>query len=237
MKNILLAGAAVLTLGSCCFFGDYVEGNGRMVVRDFHVGSFDEIELASIGKVVISQNERNEVTVIAEENILERMEIDDRGDTLVIGQEYGVNLHPTEEPLILVKTPWLERAHITGAGEIISDGTIYSTGKIRLIIEGAGDIDMDVMADDVVCVITGAGDIRLQGSAPRVDYNINGYGDIEAFDMDSEIVDAVINGTGNIELTANEYLHAIIDGVGTIYYQGHPTKYVDIDGWGSVQQR
>lgn len=236
MRNLILAGMAVFTLGSCCFFGDYVEGDGNIIVREFSVGSFEDVELAAIGKVIISQGSYEKVTAVADENILERMGISDSGDTLVIDQDYGVILKPTQEPIFLVTMKTVERVHLTGAGSIVSDG-IITADRIRVILEGAGDIQMEIDATEVVSVLAGAGDIVLEGNAPRAEHLVEGAGDIEAFNLNSNIVEAVIEGAGDIEVSVEDYLKAVIDGAGDIYYKGSPTLDIDIDGWGSVHKR
>ncbi len=236
MRNLIILGVAILTLGSCCFFGEAVQGDGRIITRDYYVGTFDEIELASIGRVIVTQGTNEEVTAIGDRNILERITIERNGDCLVVEQDYGVNLQPSQELIFLITIENVERLHLSGAGSIVSNSQICAD-RIRLIVEGAGDIELDIHANEVVSIISGAGDITLEGSAPLAEYLIDGVGNVRAYNLISNDVEAVISGVGDIRVTAKENLQAVIDGVGNVTYDGNPIVNARVDGAGSVRSR
>ena len=230
---MILAGTAVLTLGSCFFFGEVVEGDGHVVVREYVIGNFDDVELASVGKVIVSEGPEERIMVIAEENILEHMDIERDGNCLLISQDANVALQPTQEPLFLVTVPDCDRLHLSGAGSMTTDGKIHTT-TLYLIIEGSGEIQAEVDANEVVTLITGKGSIDVKGRATRGDHSIQGSGEIHAFNLSTVNSEAVITGAGDIELNTSDSLRAVIDGVGSIVYRGDPTVSADVEGWGSV---
>ena len=240
MKYLPIFIVPVLALGSCMLFTDYVEGNGDVVVRHYAVDDFNEIEQAGIGRVVVTQGTAGPypVTAVGESNILERITVGVSGDTLVMEQENGVSLHPTQEPLFLVTLPVCERLVLSGAGDIETDGTIIG-GTVRIVLQGSGNIEADVEADSVICVLAGAGDIDLEGNTVAADLSITGAGDIDADDLSTDACDAVITGAGDIFVRVKNTLYAAIYGSGDIVYRadGDLVVYPTVTGAGSVRSR
>jgi hypothetical protein len=238
MKYLPLIWIPLLLLGSCTFFTEFVEGDGNLVVRHIVVDDFQEIEHAGIGRIIVtqSQGESTPVTIITEKNILEHLNVRTSGRTLVVSQDECVMLKPSQEPIFLVSLPVIDRLHLTGAGDIVTDGIICGT-KIRIILEGAGDIRADLDVTEVIAALSGAGNIILNGSSTASDLSIIGAGDILASELDTNYCSATIPGAGDIHVQVKDRLDAVIYGAGDIFYSGTAIVDAKIFGAGSVVYR
>lgn len=240
MKYLSIFIAPVLILGSCMFFTEHVEGNGEVIVRHYAVDEFDKVEQAGIGKVIITQGTPGPypITAVAESNILEKINIGVVDETLVVEQDCGVSLRPTQEPLFLVTLPLCKRLGLSGAGDIETDG-ILTGDTVSIILQGAGNIDAELEVNSVVAVLSGAGDIDLEGKSDAADLSITGAGEIDADNLSTKTCNAVITGSGDIFVRVKNTLYAAIHGTGDIIYRtdNNLIVYPTVTGVGSIHSR
>ncbi|HET6556896.1 MAG TPA: DUF2807 domain-containing protein, partial [Prolixibacteraceae bacterium] len=86
----------------------------------------------------------------------------------------------------------------------------------KVALSGSGDIDTEVSAEVVHANVSGSGTIYLAGEAEETDFVISGSGKIKAFDLEHHICDAVISGSGDMYVNANETINARISGSGMV---------------------
>ena len=80
--------------------------------------------------------------------------------------------------------------------------------------------------------IGGSGNIKLFGKSNEFTCSIAGSGSIEAYELNTDILNANIAGSGSIKATVKTKIKAKVVGSGNIYYKGNP-KYVDSKSVGS----
>jgi hypothetical protein len=66
---------------------------------------------------------------------------------------------------------------------------------------------------------------------------ISGSGKIKAFDLPHNTCEAVISGSGDMYVNANDAINARISGSGTVYYINYPVIHTSISGSGGVVNR
>ncbi len=145
-------------------------------------------------------------------------------------------LKPSQEPVFLVSLLVIDRLHLTGAGDIVTDGIICGN-TTGIILKGAGDIRADLDVTEVIAALSGAGNIILNGSATASDLSIIGTGDILALELDTNYCSATIPGAGDIHVQVKDRLDAVIYGAGDIFYSGTAIVDAKIFGAGSVVYR
>ena len=74
----------------------------------------------------------------------------------------------------------------------------------------------------------------MKGSAWEHSINISGSGNVRAFGLDTKSTYVRISGSGNSEVTVQDYLNVTISGSGSVYYKGNPDIEANISGSGTI---
>ena len=241
---------SVLALTSCT----YTTGEGPVVEKGFAKDPFRGVELEGSFDVTINQGATQNVLVVGNENIIDKLRMDVLDGILYISLEPGNYLNYELEVRLIV--PTIEYVSVSGSGDIklgtfvgIEDlvvkldgsGDIDSEGVLEVLtsaeleLDGSGDIDLKLKAESISATLDGSGDIDLSGSTSTLDVQLDGSGDIKAFKMESLVTQAYLDGSGNIDVYASKKLIASLQGSGDIRYRGEPKVEASIDGAGTIE--
>lgn len=228
MKNLVLAIVALLTvnMSQAQWWGsEKVKGNGDVTTKTISTEPYDKISIAGNFDVTLVEGTEGMITVEAESNLFEHMEIEAKKGKLKVGSEDGYELRPSSGKKILVTIPVkdLDEINLAGSGSVVSNMMLQGD-FMEFNLAGSGDMVLKADASQVQANIAGSGDIKLQGKAKSADFNIAGSGDIDAYELEAGDVDANIAGSGDIMTTCNGILDANIVGSGDVNYKGNPTK-------------
>jgi hypothetical protein len=198
------------------FGGARIVGSGKIISGDRDITGFSGVALAGSGKVLISQGEQYKVRVEVDDNVMDYVKTEVRGDVLHIGFDKGSynNVHLT----VHITTPRLTSLSIAGSGDIIAQ-TPVNTGSLTSSISGSGSIKL------------------LSGKASSHKVRISGSGDVSALDLEAESAEVHISGSGDCSVGVAKNLDAHIAGSGSVVYRGTPSVSKHIAGSGSVRQR
>lgn len=202
-----------------------VAGNGKMSTATRTVSDYDKVGLTGSMDVKLVAGQEGKLTIEAEENLMNYIITEVKGDALEISVKKGYSIEPSRNNQILVTVPFedLNAVHLTGSGDIISSDVIESE-NFETKVTGSGDIKLLVNSENAKASVTGSGDIALRGSAEDFICNVTGSGNISAYDFKCETVKATVTGSGDITVYASEELQASIPGSGDIKYRGNPKK-------------
>ena len=117
----------------------------------------------------------------------------------------------------------INKISLNGSGNITSKD-ILENKAFAIILNGSGNIEVNLNSDEIITKINGSGNIILRGKSKESEFKINGSGSIQAIDLLSRRVDAKINGSGNIELFSINNPSTKINGSGNIHSYG-PNKF------------
>jgi hypothetical protein len=162
-----------------------IRGNGDVVEESRQVGRFNEIQLSGIGNLYVEYADEESLLIEAEENLMRYIDIDTRGQNLVIGFEPGTSIDPTEDINFYLTVVELEGVSISGLGSI--NLPEVETDNFDIHISGAGDINIDALyADRLDAELSGLGDVDIDGG--EVDFqnvHISGSGTFSSRKMQS----------------------------------------------------
>ncbi|HBS87346.1 MAG: hypothetical protein A2W91_14095 [Bacteroidetes bacterium GWF2_38_335] len=233
MKKIYIIPLFASILFTACFpFDHCLDGNGTVVTEERFAGSFDKISCDGSFEVYVTQGDEFEITVEAEENLLEYIETEVSGSTLHIDTRRNRCIDPHRTVKVFVTAPLIREIELDGSGLIDASGIIGEQLKIEL--DGSGDIYADAGVDYMQAKISGSGNIFLEGDCLESDLEISGSGKIKAYDFDQQTCFATISGSGDMYLHVDDLLDIKISGSGNIYYIGYPEINTSISGSGSV---
>lgn len=240
MTLVAIFGCLVLTSAGChesssggVLGSTVILGSGATAEESRSVSGFNGISLVGIGDVHIRQGGTTSLHVRAEDNLLDYLETEVRGGTLVIQTKVGYDLRPTREIEYDVVVPDLQRVELSGAGGV--QGSSMAGSRLVLVRSGVGRLDFsDLDVTALEASLSGVGSVRLDGRAQRQSIVLGGLGDYEAGALHSAEADVTITSGGSATVRVSDKLDARIDGSGSVYYIGSPVVTRSGSGSGSV---
>ncbi|MBN2388717.1 MAG: DUF2807 domain-containing protein [Anaerolineales bacterium] len=235
----LILAAAALTLSTIAcgtinidFGTETVRGSGDITTETYQVSGFDRVALGGAGRLEIIQDGSESVTVQTDDNLLEYLVVEVRGNTLHIEYDDGVSLNPTLM-VVTLHAQDLERVEASGAWEVGAES--LTAASFRMDVSGAGNVRIeDLTAESLEVNLSGAGQVEIAGQVASQEIAISGVGRYDAGDLRSETAQITISGTGNAVVWATETLEITISGAGRVDYYGTPQLTLQESGTSDV---
>ena len=208
------------------------EDAGPIVSETRAVSQFDEVELDGSHELRINPDFDFDLKVTAPDNLMRYIETYVANGRLVINEKNNDIDH--SRVLVEISENYLDRIILNGSGLIVAEDTLYSN-DLEVEIDGSGAADIIAKSDLLRLIIDGSGRIEAWGEAEEVRSAIYGSGLITSQNIESNIAEARIEGSGSIDIFAGYSLFARIDGSGVIRYWGDP-EVIDssVDGSGAI---
>ncbi|TFH34601.1 MAG: DUF2807 domain-containing protein [Dehalococcoidia bacterium] len=232
-----------------------VVGSGKLETRDFSLSGFTNVEAAADFEVVITESTGHSVSVTADNNLFEYLDIKTSGSTLYLGPKPGVSLlHGTLKAAIGL--PQLDGLELSGA----SDGRVTgftstrpltvalsgassaafddaSAGETKLSLSGASDLSGKLTGTDVTIDLSGSSAISLMGSATTMTATGSGASTLALEEFIAENADIRLDGASNAHVHVTGDLRVELSGDSHVSYEGNPTLTgVKLSGSSSVEE-
>ena len=133
------------------------------------VGDFTGIKAGDAFDIKITQSDANTVKVNAPESVQSQIKTEVKDGILIISAEG--NIKGDDDMTISISIKSLTSIDVSGASDVKSENQL-TCDKINIITNGAGDIHLDIKANDIKTDISGAGDVTLKGSTQTLDATI-----------------------------------------------------------------
>jgi flagellar motor switch/type III secretory pathway protein FliN len=134
-----------------------------------------------------------------------------------------IKLNPTMKLYVTMRN--VEELQVNGGGKIIAENSL-ATGNIKLAVNGAGSMDIDLKGDMVKAEVTGSGSLALRGYATAVDALVSGPGTINGFNCPVDDAKVKVSGSGVCELNVTNKLDAVVAGSGMVRHKGNTKNTV-----------
>ena len=215
MFAILIVSSTSCIMGS---WDNHITGNGNVVEETRDISGFTGVHLSSGIDVLLSEGKNFEVRVEADENLLDVIKTELKGDILVVGTD-RVNIGNAKAKRVHVTLPELETLKISSAGDCEGQ-TLFHCKDLDLTISSAGDLTLEVEADRIDLNISSSGDARLAGKADVFHASLSSAGDLHAFDLVAGEVVVDVSSAGDARVYATEEISMSASSAGNIYYKG-----------------
>lgn len=202
-------------------------GNGNMITKEIEVDDFKEIIVSGNFEIMLIAGDKAGVSLTADENLHEFIEISTNGDRLVI--ETLANLDSDDGLSLYITYTQLTAIEIGGAATLESEETIDGE-YLNISMSGAGALDLSLNLNALKLSVSGAGSVELSGRADEQNISMSGAGGLDAYELESKICKVQISGVGSANINVTEKLDASVSGVGGISYIGNPEE-VTFQGW------
>jgi hypothetical protein len=184
--------------------------------------------------VIITQSDKESLTVETDDNLMQYIETQVRGGTLELGfTDDDILLRPSKSIIFRLSVIELTALDSSGAGRFEMDE--LDADRLEVTLSGAGVIRMDSLsASDLVVTVSGAGNIELAGQVKTQEVNLNALGNYNASDLESQAATVSISGAGSASIWVHDALDVTISGAGNVDYYGSPEVSQNISGVGRV---
>ena len=238
-KNFLVLGISLcfISTANAQFWGNKsIKGNGKVTTITRTTADYDAIACAGFMDFILVSGNEGKITIEGEENLLEYIITEVKGDKLVVKVEKGVNLKPSWKEYIKITIPFetINYVSLSGSGDVYNKDVIKEN-DLQVSVSGSGDMVLDVKTVNLESNLTGSGDITLNGNTNYLETNVTGSGDFHGFNLEANNTEASVTGSGDIEVVSNQFLKARVTGSGDIEYRGNPEKEdTKVTGSGSI---
>ena len=235
MKKIILIAAVLLSSFS---FAQKVNGNGKVTTITRTTGDYDGIKCAGSFDYILVAGTEGKITLEGEENLLEYVITEVKGNNLIIKVKDKVNLSPSMNKTIKITIPFkdINSVSLAGSGDLWNEDKINAT-NFDVSLAGSGDVNIHVDANSISSSLTGSGDLNLKGNTEKLEVSVSGSGDFDGSKLESNYTDVTLAGSGDAEVVSNKSLKARVAGSGDIEYSGNPEKEdTKVAGSGSISK-
>ena len=217
-----------------------VTGSQEMATWEYDLADFTNVSVSSAFTVDITRSDSYRVSITANENLLDYLDVRKVGKTLYIGLKRAVYTNTRQEATVTL--PELLKLGLSSASRGSISG-FNSSGPLELTVSGAssltiaavtvGDTEFDISgasrvdgaleAGDCELGLSGASTIDLEGSGVDADIDASGASSIslENFPVNNARID--LSGASQATLNLSGKLDANLSGASHLKYLGEPT--------------
>ena len=196
-----------------------VRGDGNVTTDTRATSSFNAIVVTGSVDVYLSQGEKEEVTVEADQNLLEIIRTEVKGNTLHIYETK--NIRKADARKVYITFQELNSLIAKGATDVYGR-TPIRTESLEVGISGASDVTLEIYTNELICRIDGAADGYLSGEVKAMIARVSGSSDLEAGNLISQTCQVETDGASDAQVHATESLDAKASGSSDIEYRGNP---------------
>ncbi len=230
LTPVLLAGCIVEAL----------EGSGNLKTEEMTFTEFTKVEIGSAFEAEIIQADSYRVSITADDNMFEYIQLSKGGKTLKISLKTANYINTTQK--VKITMPRLRALKLSGAtwgsvagfsstenadfevsGASSLDLTEMSAGDVDFEVSGASKVAGKITADDIDFDISGASNVQLEGSAKDIAIKASGASRAELADFPVNNADVNFSGASTGTVNMDGKLDANLSGASKLRYIGEPT--------------
>lgn len=206
--------------------------NAQKIEQTRTVADFTGIKVGDMFDVKLKQAENNSVSINADENKQANIKTEVSNGILSIISDGKEDVDAT----VTLGVKSLNSIKITGMADVKSENRL-NCNQLTIESNGAGGIDLDVNAKEIITDISGIGDVILSGIATLHTSKVSGTGSLRASNLETDKSVVKVSGVGDAKVNAKQTIDADVSGAGSIIYKGNPAeRIINISGIGSVRE-
>jgi len=231
--TVLLSCILALLVCGCGVIGDLITAveeqidvtpSGDIVTREEDFSGFDEVDVSHAFKVNIEQGDEFSIVIRVDQSVLEYLQVEKRGDTLVIGLTTSLAFSFRDDLTMEadVTMPTLVGLELSGASRATITG-FRSSESFQTEESGASTLTGDIQASSITIDASGASHVTLTGSAADAYAEASGASSVDLSDFPVADADVAASGASTITVDVSGRLDARASGASDVFYTGDPT--------------
>lgn len=209
-------------------------GSGKVINESRDVSNFNQIDLNGAGELIITQGDKESLIIETDDNIMPYIKTSVNANKLVIDFNNSMPI-PTQSTKFYVTVKDINSITTSGSAKISSNS--LKASDLTINIKGSGESNLNNLnAQTLKIIISGASRIMVSGTVNDQNIDISGAGEYNADSLTSKTATISINGAGRSTIRVSDILNAKINGGGEILYIGNPQVSQQINGAGNIKQ-
>ena len=219
MLAAALVGALLFSAMGCSRTGVLI-GSGKLITEEKDFSDFTSIEAGAAFNIEIVQSGLYSVSITADDNLLEHIEVSKEGETLRLGVKPGSHIFTTL--MAEITMPELYGIGLSGAANSTVHG-FSSSHDFILDLSGASTVTGDITAGDAQFDLSGASIVALQGSASDLVIEASGASHVELAGFPVNNADVKLSEASSGTVNLDGTLDVNLSSASTLNYVGNPT--------------
>jgi hypothetical protein len=239
MKRIIVAVLVVMVLTSGLLIscgGVRVTGSGNLITKAFEFNAFTGIKAENGMHVELTKSGTFSVEVIADDNVMEHIQVSKSGDTLKVRPKANAAFR-SATLTAKITMPDLYKLELSGGSHASVSG-FNSSHELSVRLSGGSHLSepmspSDISAGDADFDLSGGSHVTLTGSGDDLKVKCSGgsHINLEGFPVTNADID--LSGGSHATVNVGGTLDAKLNGGSKAYYIGEPTMgKTDVD-WDS----
>jgi Putative auto-transporter adhesin, head GIN domain len=206
---------------------------GKVTSESRQVKNFDRVR-CSFGELMITQGDRESLTIIAEDRIQSQIVSEVRDGVLYLYPKNNTSFVTFDRIRFNLTVKNINELNLDGLVQVQADN--LKTDHLKLAATGSAKIAINSLKANTLNVdLGGASELNLAGKVTDQTLYFSGGSRYRADLLESQTVSLQINGAGDATVWANDRLDVQINGTGNVNFYGNPNVRQEIRGAGSIQ--
>lgn len=202
-----------------------IEGSGNIITREITVKPFDELSIGGVFSVLVSQGNKEQLRIEADDNLQDLFEVKNEGSKLVISMKKDVsfqNKDSKNKMKVYITFRNLKTMELKTVGNISSEGNL-SFDNLKIENMSVGSVNMNLTAKTLDIENKSVGNFTLTGKANKAIIKHNGVGSFKASNLVVQTMDIEASGVGSAEVNAEKELKVKDSFLGKVSNKGSAT--------------
>lgn len=215
-----------------------IKGSGYILTEQRATSPFESIEVSRAIKVFLSQGEKLEITVEADDNLLPYIKTEIKEQTLKIYLPDDTNITTHSDMNVFVTVPKITKLEVSTAAKI--EGTNpWKMDNLSLDVTTAGSVKLELTAGEIEAEASTAARIELKGTATKLEADVTTAANLKARELKVKIAKIDASTAGNVEIDVTEQLRYDVNTGAKLIYKGdaHTTGSESITGGKVVKEK
>jgi len=235
---------------------------GEIETRQYDFSEFTRVDISSAFSYEIMQSDTYSISITANNNLFDDINVAKEGQTLIIGMEFpevtwAIKINANPSPKVVITMPQLQDLDSSGATSGIVanfsstadlDVTASGASTVELVkisaadvildVSGASKVTGDIEAKNMELEVSGASTVQLKGSADSMAANVSGSSVLKLADLEVENASVALSGASNGTINLDGSLDAKLSGSSRLVYIGEPVLgNMDITGASTLKKK
>lgn len=232
--SLLMVGLTFLFLGNtnAQFWGE--RGNGNVQKQDREIGSFSAIAVSSGLDVYIVQGDKESLRVEADENLMEYIITEVKGDKLIC--KVDGSIRRSSRLAVYITLVDVNEIHVSSGADLETQSLLHLE-KCDISVSSGADAKIEIIAGELSCSVSSGADAVLKGKADFFSGSASSGSDLRAKELIARKCRAKASSGGDVSVYASESIEANASSGGDVSYYGNPEKVNASDSSGGDVNR
>ncbi len=196
-------------------------GSGNMISEERPVKEFHSVQASQGINVYLEKGLSDKLKVSASDNLLQYIDTKVSDGILSVAFKPGIQIRNSGEVNVYVQMENIEMLSVTSAADIIGT-TPFNVKAINLQATSAGDISLELTAENIQVMLTSGADITLKGKADALQATVTSGADLIASALKVRTCDISLTSGSDANVYVEENISYSVTSGADLVCKGRP---------------